>query len=51
MMVKVMMQLSSVYNEDILGDYGKTMLHCLGLHHVLQGILASWPITAKDQVM
>lgn len=40
-MVKTVMPLSSVYNDDILGICGQTILLCLVAYHVLQGILAS----------
>lgn len=40
-MGKTVMQLSHVYNEDILDIFGKTILHCVGQPRVLQDILAS----------
>lgn len=40
-MVKTVMPLSIVYNDDILGICGQTILLCLVAYHVLQGILAS----------
>ena len=40
-MVKTVMQLTNVYNDDILGIWGKTTLLCLVPFHVLRDVLAS----------